>query len=76
MRLMLHFIYGIKRKEKVIKYLNFKLNFNRHQEHFGTINGFRLGRLPSINVRFVFFFFCYVVKYNSKGVLKNISIEI
>ena len=24
----------------------------RHQEHFGTINGFRLGRLPSINVSF------------------------
>jgi beclin 1 len=32
-----------------ISFLYIKLN--RHQEHFGTINGFRLGRLPSITVK-------------------------
>lgn len=30
---------------------------NRHQENFGTINGFRLGRLPSINVKFFEYLF-------------------
>jgi hypothetical protein len=42
-------------------YFIFKLN--RHQEHFGTINGFRLGRLPSITVKYSlkdFLFFIWI----------------
>ena len=47
---MLHFIYGLS-EECFLFLLRFVyVTITRHQEHFGTINGFRLGRLPSIDV--------------------------